>query len=462
MSMRIRPQPFLIGVLVPLWGCASLDARPAFERVQSMSSERGIPELTWNRDEAARQAVAERVRTLLESELTPESAVQVALLRNRALQATLAELGIAQAELVQAGLLRNPVLSAAVRFGVGSSEVGADLSLVQDFMDALQIPLRRRVAQARLEATTLTVGAEVFALAVDVKDAFFEAQGAQQMIELKAQISEATQVAAELASRQHTAGNLNDLDLVNEQALREEARLALAEAEVQAAERREELTALLGLWGGETRWSMAPRLPAVPTESPRPEGLESLAVSRRLDLAASQWNLAVAGSSVELARFFGLVPEADAGVAAEKDFEQGTWSVGPSLELPVPLFDQSQARLAAARVRQRQAEDQFAALAVRIRSEVRRAWTRLDAARSRVRFMEDAVLPLRERIVEQTQLRYNAMQIGVYELLQAKRGQIDAGRDYVESLRAFWRSDVALERALGTELPHPSHPGGRP
>ena len=41
------------------------------------------------------------------------SAVQVALLNNRGLQATYAELGIAEADVVQAGRLRNPGFSFA-------------------------------------------------------------------------------------------------------------------------------------------------------------------------------------------------------------------------------------------------------------------------------------------------------------------------------------------------------------
>ena len=54
------------------------------------------------------------------------------------------------------------------------------------------------------------------------------------------------------------------------------------------AKTRQRLTSLLGLWGEETRWSMASRLPPLPEKEQRPEGLESLAVRQRLDLAASE------------------------------------------------------------------------------------------------------------------------------------------------------------------------------
>jgi hypothetical protein len=51
------------------------------------------------------------VQTLLAQPLTADAAVQLALLNNSGLKASLTELGIAEAELVQAGRLRNPAFS---------------------------------------------------------------------------------------------------------------------------------------------------------------------------------------------------------------------------------------------------------------------------------------------------------------------------------------------------------------
>jgi outer membrane protein, heavy metal efflux system len=452
--------------LLVIAGCASLDPRHAFDEVKSLSAERATGEVVWPSDDEASQAVTARVGELLASELTPESAVQIAFLRNRRIQAALAELGIAQAELVQAGLLPNPVLSADVRFGVGVSGTGADLGLVQEFLSVLQIPLKRRVAQAELEATKLEVASALFELSASVREAFFDAQGADQMLDLRRTVAETTRLAADVALRQHRAGNITDLDLANQRAFYEEAKLELADAEIDAAAKRERLTALLGLWGGETAWTLAPRLPDVPVEGLSREGLESRAVATRLDLAAARQRVGVSAASVAFTRFYGLIPEASAGVVSEREVESGDWSVGPSLEIPIPIFDQRQARLAIARARQRQSQENFAALAVEIRSDVRRAWTELDAARSRATYYERVLLPLRRRIVQETQREYNAMLVGVYQLLQTKRDEVEAGRAYVEAIHSYWLSRVELERALGTELlversssaPSPSEP----
>ena len=66
-------------------------------------------------------AVATRVNAMLQSELSAEQAVQIALLNNRRLQATYEDLMVAQADLVSAGLLRNPVFDAEIRFPASGS-----------------------------------------------------------------------------------------------------------------------------------------------------------------------------------------------------------------------------------------------------------------------------------------------------------------------------------------------------
>jgi cobalt-zinc-cadmium efflux system outer membrane protein len=433
--------------------CGTIRPKPGFDDVQHLLASRTSGVITWNAGDAESRAIDERVSILLREELTPQSAVQIALLRNRSLQATYGRLGIAQADLVQAGLLQNPILTADVRFGINGGTTGAAIGVVQEFVSVLQIPLRKRVAAASFEATKLEVAAAALDLALRVRSGFYELQGAEQMLELRHQIVEADTAAAELATRQHTAGDITDLDLANAQALADQARIDLAEAEAAALVRHEELTALLGLWGNETDWRIGHRLPELPPEEIASEGLESRAVSQRLDLAAAAQARVVSTQNVALTRFYGLVPEASAGAEAEREVESGIWSLGPSVSLPIPLFDQRQAALASMRSQLAQAEDRYAALAVEIRSEVRRARLRMQAARARAEYYRRVLIPLRTRITDETLREYNGMLVGVFQLLQARRDEADAARRYVEALTEYWASRTELERAVGGDLP---------
>lgn len=74
------------------------------------------------------------------------------------------------------------------------------------------------------------------------------------------------------------------------------------------------------------------------------------------------------------------------------------------------------------------------------------------AARNIVKYYHDTVLPLRQQIVDEAQLYYNGMLIGVYELLLAKQNQINAGREYIEAWRDYWIARADLERVVGGRL----------
>ncbi len=406
----------------------------------------------WQQLRPEDQQVEERTRALLARELTVDGTVELALLNNRRLQAAYGELGVARADLVQAGLLANPILSADVTFGVSAAGTGVAVGLVQNFMRALQIPLRTRVAAAALEEAKLAVASQVIDLLVEVKRAFFRVQGGEQLLELDRTVVEATRLSAEVAQKQRSAGNITELDLANQLALFEEARVKLATDEAEVAVAREKLTALIGLWGPRTTWTIGARLPDSLDDVPA-EGLESLAVSQRLDLAAARQETEALYQSVGLTGLAGVMSDAELGIEGERDIDGGIWSIGPLIALPIPIFDQGQATHASAVAKLRQSEERFAALAVEIRSQVRRARALLHAARARADHYRRVVLPLRHRIVQQTQLEYNGMLVGVFQLLQAKQAEIDAGRAYVETLKDYWLARAELEGAVGGALP---------
>lgn len=100
------------------------------------------------------------------------------------------------------------------------------------------------------------------------------------------------------------AGNVRELDVASEQAFAEEAKLDLRLAEIALRESREQLNALMGLWGEETQaWAAAPaRLSDPPREPLDSERLESRAIERSLDLAAAGHLIAAAAENVGLDR----------------------------------------------------------------------------------------------------------------------------------------------------------------
>jgi cobalt-zinc-cadmium efflux system outer membrane protein len=394
------------------------------------------------------------VHDLVMGRLTPGGAVEVALLRNQGLVATYEELGIAQADLVQAGLLRNPSFGARVRFptsGPGTF-IDTEFSLVQDFLDLFTLPLRKRVAAAQLNAAKARVGSAVLELTAQVRQAVVSLQAAQATVEVRTLVLEAQSAAAELRARQRAVGNVGDLDVFQEQAFFEQSKLDLGRAELQAVEQREQVNRLLGLWGPESAtWKVESKLPDVPEQDPSLEHVESLAIGRRLDLLAVRAEGQALEEAASLTGVSRALPSLQVGVSTGRDAE-GTRVTGPDLSVELPIFDQGQARAARILAEVRQSRARQTELAVNIRAEVRALRNRLVVTHRSAEHYRTVLLPLREKALKESQLRYNAMLLGVFQLLQARREQIDVYRNYLETVRDYWITRAELERATGGSL----------
>lgn len=394
----------------------------------------------------------EAVSVLLQTNLTAQSSVAVALLNNRSLRAEFENIGISQADLAQAARLKNIEIGGSWRFpGTPPSAANTEYSVAADILDLFTLPARKKIAWRELEQTKLRVADSVLRLAADVQSAFYTAQASENLAERLAVIVEVNDASAEVAQRQYDAGNINDLELQNQQASASQARLDLMQAQAQSRADRERLNRLLGLSGQQIHWTMAEALPGLPaTESPL-DNLESLAVSQRLDLTALRSEMESIAAALKLKKNTRFIPGVNVGVQTERDTD-GQRVTGPNVTLELPLFDQGQPALARLAAQYRQAENNLAALETNIRSEVRQAQDALLAARGTVEHYNQTLMPQRQKILRQTLLQYNAMQVSTYVVLQAKQSEQIAERGYVESLRDYWIARAELERAVGGRL----------
>lgn len=443
----------VIASLVLLAGCASTSPKDAWKDVSHDVETRSGKKVRWEQGGDDDKEADKAIDRLLAQELTADAAVQVALLGNPALQAKLEELAIAQADLVQAGLLKNPVFSVG-RTAWEAEHIDPNLfaTVEQDFLDILTMPLRKRVAAAELEATKLEVGDHVLELAAEVREAFYSAQGAEQVAAMRRLVADASQASADVARRQYEAGNMNDLALNNELALAAQTVLDRTRAEGEATVAREKLNKLMGAWGPRTKWKMASRLPELPKEEAPLEHLESLAVGQRLDIAAARRNVQAMDYALSLAKTTRWTGTVNVGVEAGRLRHNRRFSFGPSVALEIPLFDQRQAQIAKLEAHKRQSEHELHALAIDVRSDVRSYRARVMTARLLVESYGKEIVPLREKLVRFSQEQYDAMLLGVYQLIQAKQAEYDAYREYIEALRDYWIARSDLERAAGGRI----------
>jgi outer membrane protein, heavy metal efflux system len=434
-------------------GCASTSPGESFRDVSAEVEQRSGHALHWNRstpEDAQAEAATDR---LLGGPLGVAQAIEVALLNNRTLTATYEELSIAQADVVQAGLLRNPIFGAGRTVAEGDRlDPNLELSLAWDFLDLLMVPAKTKIAATERDATKARVADVVLDVVADVQRAYFALVAAQQVAAMRKIVADAAQASSDVAAEQSNAGNINDLTLTNEQSNYEQFALDLAQAQAEVAEARERLARLLGVWGKRALFRVADRLPQVPAEDPPIDRLESLAIAQRLDLEATRKEREAIGRALSLVESTRFTPGIGVGVSAGR-LNDGNISVAPSGSLELPIFDQKQAQIARLEAMLRASDDRLRAHAVDIRAEVRAARQRMDYARATVARYRGRVIPLRERLVALSQQQYDAMLLGVYQLLGAKQSEVSAYREAIEAARNYWLARVDLERAVAVRLP---------
>ena len=387
----------------------------------------------------------DRIRAMLGGELDADKAVAIALLNNPRVQVALADLGLARADLIEASTIRNPILGGEIRFP-GSPVRPLELTLTQSILDLAFLPRRRSAGLAAFDAAKFRTSSVVLAIAADVRADYYDLLAATQHISTDRVTLESAKAAAELALRQHDAGNITDLDLENQQAMYEQAKVDLSRSEEQALLLREALIRDMALRDSSIEWKIAGNFPTLPAAEPTDAELQPLLAARRLDIAATQRDVDAARRLLPAARAQ-AIGDVSAGIHRERDVD-GSVTTGPELQIPIPIFNRGAAartRLEAQRLR---AEQQLALLTASASSEARAARQAVVAARGRVEYYRDVILPRRKRIVDLTQVEHNAMLAGTFQLLQARQNEAEARRESIDAQREYWIARVNLDRAL--------------
>lgn len=444
-------RPYFSAWMLAMLALSTLHGQPT-DDLQSTIRQRTGKQVEWQKEIEANDQVRGAIHALLRRTLTADAAVQVALLNNRELQSVFEEIGIANADLIEAGLLRNPIFAGNARFPNRSpSGTNIEMSVAQEFFDLLVIPLRKKVAAAELAKTKLRVGDAILKLVAETKIAFYELQSEQQLVGRLKAINETDAAAVELAQRQHEAGNINDLDLANQQATYSQSKLDIAETTAAIRSSREKVNRLMGTWGADTAWKVNNELPELPAVDFSQQRLESLAIDQRLDLAATKVDIGALVGSLGITKTYRYIGSIEFGVDTEKETD-GQRVTGPTWQLELPIFNRGQGRIAKLQAQLRQAERRLESEAVAIRAEVREARDRLITKRDLTSYYRDELLPERKKIVELTLGHYNAMLKSPFDLLLAKQNEIAAERGYIDALRDYWIARADLERAVGGKL----------
>ena len=449
----------VLAVTLPLTlsACANFSPDAGMGAVAAIAGGGAGQEVVKIRNEEEARAAEDRVARLLRMRLTTDSAVQIALLNNRGLQAAYNELAITEARGVEASLPPSPTLSLA-RLSA-SMELEIERQILVNVLGLLTLPAKREIAERQFAQAQLKAAGETLRIAAETRRAFYNAVAARQTAALLRDAKAAAEAASELIRKLGESGAVSKLDQAREHVFYAEITGELARARQTQEATREALMRVLGLWGDSINFQLPDALPPLPGKPKLKTDIEAEALKGRVDVEMARMEVEAVARALGLTRTTRLVNVFEiAGHSkyervtklsdtGETETEKTRWR-GAELEIQVPLFDFGEARTRQAEESYMQVVNRLAGKAVNARSEVREAYQRYRGAYDFARHYEKEIVPLRQTIAEESLLRYNGMLTDIFPVLADARARIAGSSAAINALRDFWLAQVNLRSAL--------------
>ena len=376
--------------------------------------------------------------------LTLADAVQRAVMTDPGLQAALARVRIAMADAQQARLLPNPVLNFILKFPEHGGKPSIEAELTADLIAVLQIPRRTSAADHRLRAAAadaITTGLDV---ASEVQERYFAVQALEELTPVLAERRRLLAKLLQLAHDRLDAGEGTRSDVTTLESQRVELDVEIAQKQQEGADDRLQLARLIGQPSSAATWTVERWRSPAKIEQPEMRWVDS-GLANRPEVQAAIWELSALGDDAILARVAPL-EGAEAGVKGDRDDD---WSIGPSITVPVPIFDLGQARRARVTAQQIEARHKLTQARRRVVEDVRRAYQSFAATQANLERVRKELIPLQQQRRSQAEDAYRAGQTDVTGLFLAEQDLQASLAKQVELEQATAVSLLRLERAVG-------------
>lgn len=412
----------------------------------------------WVQSQEQAQMLNKQVHKMVHRKtISADTAVQVALLNNKGLQAAYADIGISASDVWQESLLENPVVSIGV-LGINAPELGAyraiEGMIAGNLLDAHTRKQRIALADTNFQAAQMNAVNATLSLAAETRTAWINAVSAFETVSYLRKAAVASDASSELAAKLGGTGALGKAGQAREHAFNAELAAQTARARLDARVAKENLTRLMGLWGVEVDYFVPNRLPSLPRSIPRSRSIEKVALQNRVDLKIAKLGLEATAKAYGLTETTRLVTDLEliAGFEKERELDGGAVvsDTTPQLELEfaIPIFDTGKARMRKAELSYMRSANMLAEKAVNVRSEARVAETTYHSQYELARHYRDTVVPLRTVVEQEALLSYNGMITNTYELLSDIRDKLGSQLMASNAKRDFWLAKANLKSAI--------------
>ena len=471
MSIRSMWRTPIVALLltsgIGLSGCASFSPDSGMSVVSDLAGQTIGKEVAFVRSADVPGAPAARCAACSAARSTVDAAVQIALLSNKGLQAAYNELALAETDLVEQSLPPNPTFSISRISGNGASEI--ERQVVGDILALATLPFRSEIARERFRQAQLRAALETLRLAAEVRRDLFPQRRGQR----DGRPAHRRQIDRGIAPRSSPKSSARPARSTS--SIRPASRCFMPKPPPTSPARarrrrsaRERLTRLMGLWGDDLGFRLPDRLagaaapsaiachrskpmPSVTASICRSRAWSSTALAKSLDLTAGD---ALRHAARRRRHRRQRTTDPEAPPFRERGFD---------IQFQIPIFDGGEVRVRQAAETYNQAFNRLTEKAVNVRSEARDAYRVYRSTYDIASHYQREILPLRQIITEEMQLRFSSMQIDVFALLTEARQRLASLRAAIDAKREFLLAQSELQTAVngggfaGAASENPNH-----
>jgi len=453
-----------VATVVSIWfltGCSQFDLKRELERSQQQLQQGLSPSTVGATNTAAlgtesralpavsQQSTQAGFEAYFEQALSQQQAVQLALQHSPAIQARLANYQQTGWQLDQQSYLLNPRLSLERQRQGAETELSRILSV--SLLDMLSLPERRNWVQHALAQAQTQLVSDLIAQSLLVKQAWLQAIAAERSEQILQDTAALYQAAAELAQAMQSAGNFSVQQAERFAVAEAEFKSQLWAAQLRRQQSRSQLARLIG-WplSQQAQLRLPENLPALPAQLASASSVSQEVLPQRLDLQASASRLKLAFSTARLA-----LPESlgqiELGWRQQRNKSEGEavkYTRGVEVSLSLPVFNWGDASRQASLAGSQAAAWDYQNNLQMAAYQVADAYQDYLSSHAIAQHHLQSVLPLRQRLAQQSLLRYNGMLISVFDLLDEVKLRLQAELAQQQHLLNFHLSELKLQAAL--------------
>ncbi len=399
--------------------------------------------------------------------ITLEELQQMALQSNPTFAQAAANVQAAEGRKKQSGLYPNPIVGYQGEQIRGGSFHGGEegFFVQQDIILGGKLGLNRRIFDQELKQAETEAEEQKLRVITNVRMSYIQALAAQQMLELRQNLSKLANDAVETSHQLANVGQADAPDVLESEVEAQQAQLVVTLAEQNQQRIWKALAAVVG----------NPRLPLMKLEGK----LEDTPPINAEELVEKIVNESPA---VRIAEFG--VKRAEAALAREKrepipdlqlrgGMEQnGELLSGPGgravglqgfadVGVRIPLFNRNQGNIATAKADAERARREVERVKLLLRERAASVVQNYTYSQTAVDRYKNQMIPTARKAYEMYSKRYQAMAAAYPQVLIAQRTLMQLEVSYITALESFATSSLSLQSYLLTDgLESPAQPGG--